>query len=129
MDSLNKDRDIPMPPDVPDVQKLLKSYLHYPYRCDSYKGQPLRKDVYDLTKVILDYLDSKSLPKPRIVLGSRGTVQLEWTRYEWELSIEVVSGEAVIVCQQLTDPDDIYEYVVSKGLPKSLLSVTDWFTW
>lgn len=111
-----------------NIEAILQSYLSYPTGWDSYRGLPLRKDVYDLTREVLNYLHNTHLPEPyHIALGSRGTVQLTWYRDDWEMEIEI-TGQSVIICQQFTAPNEIVEYEVRRGLPKSLLSVTDWFT-
>lgn len=110
-------------------EAILQSFLGYPTGWDSYRGMPLRKDVYDLTRSVLKYLHSMDIPDPHIGLGCRGNVLLTWFRNDWEMEIEITSGETVTICQQFTHPNDIVEYEVRRGLPESLLSVTDWFTW
>lgn len=112
-----------------DTKGFLRSYLQYPRGWDSYGGIPLRKDVYDLAIVILSYLDSRGLPEPYVVLGSEGTVAFEWDRDDWELTIEVTSGQSVTVVQQFSSPDDVIEYEVKGGFPFSLAGITDWFIW
>src|SRR5579872_3088407 len=56
---------------------------------DSYGGLPLKAGAKDLTVRALRWLSHDELPAPAVVLGSGGTVQLEWRTKDKELEVEL----------------------------------------
>src|SRR5712691_9273818 len=65
-------------PWVIDAAKKLEALGRLPTGWDSYGGLPLDSDAKNLTVSALGWLEDKNLPVPAVVLGSAGTVQLEW---------------------------------------------------
>jgi hypothetical protein len=62
---------------------------------DSYGGLPLRQMAKSLTIRVLHYLCEDELPVPAVVLGSAGTVQLEWKAKGKELEIELGENDTM----------------------------------
>jgi len=62
---------------------------------DSYGGVPLKLGSKDLTIRILRCLRTLDLPVPRVVLGSGGTVQLEWRTKDRELDVELRDNNSI----------------------------------
>jgi hypothetical protein len=56
---------------------------------DSYGGRPLKGEARKLTVQVLAWMRFEELPVPSVVLGSGGTVQLEWRRMGKELDVEL----------------------------------------
>jgi hypothetical protein len=54
---------------------------------DSHRGLPLQSQARHLTVEVLDCLKRVPLPTPAVVLGSGGTVHLEWRRRGKELEL------------------------------------------
>ena len=62
---------------------------------DSYSGLPLQRSAKDLTVRTLRWLRSDELPVPAVVLGSGGTVQLEWRTNDKELEVELRDNNTI----------------------------------
>jgi hypothetical protein len=62
---------------------------------DSYGGVPLKRGTKELTLRILDWLGTADLPVPAVVLGSGGTVQLEWRTKGKELDVELRDNNTI----------------------------------
>jgi hypothetical protein len=62
---------------------------------DSYGGYPLRPEARDCTLVALGWMKTERLPTPSVVLGSGGTVQLEWRCKGKELDVHLGTGDCI----------------------------------
>jgi len=76
-------------PWVIDAAKKLEAIGKLPSGWDSYGGAPLDLNARTLTVNALGWLGNENLPVPAVVLGSGGTVQLEWRAGGRELEIEL----------------------------------------
>lgn len=68
----------------------LESLAQLKENWDSHGGLRLRADVRASVARLLDELRTEELPIPAVVLGSAGTVQLEWRVAGRELEIEAL---------------------------------------
>jgi hypothetical protein len=92
---------------------------------DSYGGLALKPVVKDLTIQVLTLLRKDELPVPAVVLGSAGTVQLEWRGGGKELDLELLDNntfEYVTVSRDGT----IEEGEEGVNLPGKLRDLTAW---
>ena len=62
---------------------------------DSYGGHALTPRARDITVQVLGWLNSEELPVPAVVLGSGGTVQLEWRTRGRKLDVDLGEGEEI----------------------------------
>jgi hypothetical protein len=80
---------------VIDASKDLEALGRLQQGWDSYGGLPLQQKSKDFAVRAIGWLDKKSLPSPTVVLGSSGTVQLEWRGRGKELDIDLGTGTAI----------------------------------
>ena len=62
---------------------------------DSYGGLPLQSDARELTVHTIKQLGGENLPVPSVVLGSDGTVQLEWRKGGRELDLDLTDKDRI----------------------------------
>ncbi len=112
-------------PWVIDAAKKLEALGRLPTGWDSYGGLPLDSHAKTLTVSALGWLEDKNLPVPAVVLGSAGTVQLEWRVKGRELEIELGKNETVEFVKLA--PEGVVEEGEEKtNLPQRLRSLTWW---
>ena len=66
-----------------------------PQDWDSYGGLPLKAGAREITVRVLGWLQREDLPIPAVVLGSAGTVQLEWRCGGKELEVDLGDGREI----------------------------------
>ena len=92
---------------------------------DSYGGAALDLAAKKLTVNALGWLANRDLPVPAVVLGSSGTVQLEWRGDGKELEIELGKGGIEFL---KVDPDnESEEGSDNTEIPQRLRELTWWF--
>jgi hypothetical protein len=80
---------------VSEASKKLEKLGSLRQGWDSYGGLPLKPEARDFTVRAIGWLGEEDLPTPAVVLGSGGTVQLEWRYGGKELDVDLGEGEAV----------------------------------
>jgi hypothetical protein len=92
---------------------------------DSYGGLPLQPGAKALTLRALDCLRLSELPTPAVVLGSGGTVQLEWHNRQKELDLELRDDDTVEYVK--VQPDGhMEEGEATKDLALKLRELAQW---
>ena len=92
---------------------------------DSYGGASLDVEAKKMTANALGWLGGNNLPVPAVVLGSSGTVQLEWRANGRELEIELGKNRIEFL---RVDLDGSTEEGEERGdLPHKLRGLTWWF--
>ena len=110
---------------VIDAAKKLEVLGRLPAGWDSYGGLSLDSNAKKLTVSVLGWLGGNELPVPAVVLGSGGTVQLEWRAKGRELEIELRKDNAIEFVK--VDPKgDIEEGEERANLPQRLRGLTWW---
>src|SRR5262245_60983918 len=83
--STPSDCELPIQDDMQDwviaATKKLDALARRQRNWDSYDGLPLRQDARNWTLKVLQWLKSKPLPVPSIVLSSAGNIHLEWRSF------------------------------------------------
>jgi len=113
-------------PWVIDAAKKLEALGKLPAGWDSYGGLPLDSTANKLTVSALGWLEDKNLPVPAVVLGSGGTVQLEWRARGKELEVEL-REDATIDFVKVHANGEIEEGNEKVNLPQRLRGLTWWF--
>jgi hypothetical protein len=80
---------------VIEAAKKLESLARFRTGWDSYGGLPLKREARGLTMQVLGWLQKYDLPVPAVVLGSAGTVQLEWRDKGKELEVELRDNNTI----------------------------------
>jgi hypothetical protein len=80
---------------VIDAAKKLEKLGRRQADWDSYGGLPLKQGIRNFTLVVLHWLRKDDLPVPGVVLGSAGTVQLEWRSKCKELEVELRDNNSI----------------------------------
>ncbi len=112
-------------PWVIEAAKKLEAIGKLPANWDSYQGIPLDMTAKKLTVNALGWLGGNDLPVPAVVLGSAGTVQLEWrTNNGRELEIEL--GNDRIEFVKIYPSGNVEEGEESGNLPTKLQGLTWW---
>jgi hypothetical protein len=114
-------------PWVLDAVKKLQEIGKLSAGWDSYEGVPLDSHARRLTVNALGWLGGNDLPVPAVVLGSSGTVQLEWRVNGKELEIELGRGKIGLL--QVYPGGDIKESEEGEetaDLPQKLRKLTCW---
>jgi hypothetical protein len=92
---------------------------------DSYGGVPLKPGAKGLTVRVLDWLRTDELPVPAVVLGSGGTVQLEWRAKGKELEVEL-RDNSTIEYVKVSTSGDIEEGEATADLSGRLHDLSRW---
>jgi hypothetical protein len=94
---------------------------------DSYDGLPLSAGAKRMTFDALEWLKGQNLPVPAVVLGSSGTVNLEWRTNGKELELELGLGEGGAIEYVKVDAQgEMEEGVESAAIEERLRTLTDW---
>ncbi|MHB1424528.1 MAG: hypothetical protein ACYC3I_15260 [Gemmataceae bacterium] len=80
---------------VLEAAKKLEKLGRFRIGWDSYGGLPLKPNAKGLTLRVLSWLGNDELPVPAVVLGSNGTVQLEWKARGKELEVELQDDDTI----------------------------------
>jgi hypothetical protein len=112
-------------PWVIDAAKKLEALGKLSKGWDSYGGLPLNLNARKLTVSSLGWLEDKNLPVPAVVLGSAGTVQLEWTMKGRELEIELGKDDGIefLKVQPTGETEEGEEKI---NVPQRLRGLTSW---
>lgn len=92
---------------------------------DSYGGLPLKPSAKNLTLRVLEWLRKDELPVPAVVLGSGGTVQLEWKAKGKELEVELRDNDTIEFVK-VSPSGNIEEGETSVNLSGKLHDLTSW---
>jgi hypothetical protein len=92
---------------------------------DSYGGLPLKKGTRTLTVRVLDWLRKDELPVPAVVLGSGGTVQLEWRTKGKELEVELRDNDTIEYVRVFPG-GDIEDGEAAHDISERLQSLSQW---
>jgi hypothetical protein len=92
---------------------------------DSYGGLPLKRGAKQLTLRVLRCLRKDELPVPAVVLGSAGTVQLEWGAKGKELEVELRDNDTIEYVK-VSPQGEIEEGEAAHDLPEKLHELTGW---
>lgn len=92
---------------------------------DSYGGVPLKQGAKNLTVRVLRLLCTDELPVPAVVLGSGGTVQLEWRARDKELEVELRDNDTMEFVK-VSPGGDIEEGEARTDLPARLHDLSHW---
>jgi hypothetical protein len=112
-------------PWVLDAAKKLEAIGKLPAGWDSHGGLTLDPNARKLTASVLGWLGNDNLPVPAVVLGSGGTVQLEWRAKGKELEIEL-GNDNTIEFVMVNPGGEIEEGHQNVGLPQKLRGLTWW---
>jgi hypothetical protein len=95
---------------------------------DSYGGLPLQPDARQRTIQAIRQLEQVDLPEPSVVLGSAGTVQLEWKRGGKELDLDLSdeSGEENFEFAKCYPSGEIEDGIADKNSKAQLQSLAKW---
>jgi hypothetical protein len=110
---------------VMDVAKKLEALGRLPAGWDSYGGLPLDPNAKKLAVSVLGWLGGEELPVPAVVLGSGGTVQLEWRANGKELEVELGKDNSIEFVK-VNPNGDIEEGEERANLPQRLRGLTWW---
>jgi hypothetical protein len=112
-------------PWVIDAVKKLEALGKLSTGWDSYGGLPLSLNAKRLTVSSLGWLENKNLPVPGVVLGSAGTVQLEWRVKGRELEIELGKDDTIefLKVQPNGEAEEGQEKI---NVPQRLRGLTSW---
>jgi hypothetical protein len=111
---------------VIEAAKKLESLGRFRKDWDSYGGLPLKRGANHLTLNVLRWLRTDELPVPSVVLGSGGTVQLEWRAKGKELEIELRDNDTIEFVK-IFPSGDIEEGEAASDLSGKLRDLTLWF--
>jgi hypothetical protein len=108
-----------------EAAKRLDSLVRLQPGWDSHGGVALRADTKQLTLDVINWLKSERLPVPAVVLGSGGTIHLEWRKRGKELEVGI--GERPGLDFIMVYPDgDIEEGQAKHQLPSRVRDLTSW---
>lgn len=110
---------------VMDAAKKLETIGRLPAGWDSYGGLQLDPNAKKLTVWVLGWLGGRELPVPAVVLGSAGTVQLEWRARGRELEIELGKDNSIEFLK-VHPTGDMEEGEARVDLPQKLRGLTWW---
>lgn len=110
---------------VVEAAKKLEALGRFQTGWDSYDGLPLRPGAKRLTLQVLGWLRKDELPIAAVVLGSAGTVQLEWCAKGKELEIELRDNDIIEYVKMLPN-GEIEEGEAASDLSEKLLDLTGW---
>jgi hypothetical protein len=92
---------------------------------DSHRGLPLQPEAKQLTVDVLDWLNRMPLPIPAVVLGSGGTVHLEWRRRGKELELGL-GGPSRMEYLRVHPHGRVEEGEETDNLPSRVRDLTSW---
>ncbi len=92
---------------------------------DSYAGLPLKPEARNFTVRILGWLGREELPVPAVVLGSGGTIQLEWRAKGKELDVELRDNDTIEYVKA-SPGGEIEEGEAGPNLPAKLQHLAGW---
>lgn len=110
---------------VVEAAKKLDRLGRFRVGWDSYGGLPLKPSAQNLTLQVLDWLREDELPVPAVVLGSGGTVQLEWKAKGKELEVELRDNDSIEFVK-VSPSGTIEEGETSVNLSGKLHDLTSW---
>ena len=64
---------------------------------DGYRGEPIKPEIINLAQATLEKLMYDGIPVPSIVAGSNGGVQIEWHTHDYDVEIEIVPPDDILV--------------------------------
>jgi hypothetical protein len=111
---------------VVEAVKKLERLGRFRTGWDSYGGLPLRQGAKGLTLWVLRWLGKDELPVPSVVLGSGGTVQLEWRAKGKELEVELRDNNTIEYAK-LSPGGEIEEGEAVLNLPGKIHDLAEWF--
>jgi hypothetical protein len=111
---------------VIEAAKKLEALARFRKGWDSYGGLPLKQRAKDLTLRVLGWLRKDELPVPAVVLGSGGTVQLEWRTRGKELEIELRDNDSIEFVKVNPDGEIEEEGEAENDLSSRLHDLTAW---
>ncbi len=77
------------------TMEKLQALARLPANWDSHGGLALQPAICHAAMAVLGWLENHELPVPGVVLGSSGTVQLEWQYDGRELQVEILTPVAI----------------------------------
>jgi len=92
---------------------------------DSYGAVPLKRGTKELTLRVLGWLGRDDLPVPAVVLGSGGTVQLEWRTKGKELEVELRDNDTIEYVK-VFPAGDIEEGETAGNLSAKVQDLSQW---
>jgi len=110
---------------VIEAAKKLEALGRFQTGWDSYGGLSLRSGAKHLTLQVLGWLRKEELPIPAVVLGSAGTVQLEWRAKGKELEVEIRDNDTIEYVK-VSPAGEIEEGEAASDLSRKLRDLTDW---
>jgi len=90
---------------VVEAARKLEALGHLRANWDSYGGKPLNQGIKKFTVQVLKSLRNEDLPIPAVVLGSGGTIQLEWHVKQKELEVELRDDNTIEFMKVLQNGD------------------------
>jgi len=110
---------------VVEAAKKLEALERFQQGWDSHGGLPLKGGAKRLTLQVLGWLRKVELPVPAVVLGSAGTVQLEWRAKGKELEVELRDNDTIEYVK-VFPAGEIEEGEASSDLSGKLHNLTAW---
>lgn len=110
---------------VVEAAKKLEALRRFQNGWDSYGGLPLKRGAKHLTLQVLGWLRKDELPIPAVVLGSAGTVQLEWRAKGKELEVEIRDNDSIEYVK-VSAAGEIEEGEAASDLSRKLHDLTGW---
>jgi hypothetical protein len=91
---------------------------------DSYGGSPLKPEARQATVLVMRLLENAELPDPAVVLGSAGSVHLEWRAKGRELDVSLGESDSIEFVKMLAH-GEVEEGSISNLLAE-LRSLAGW---
>lgn len=110
---------------VVEAAKKLEALGRFQAGWDSYEGLSLRPGAKHLTLQVLGWLRKDELPVPAVVLGSAGTVQLEWRAKGKELEVELRDNDTIEYVK-VSAAGEVEEGETTSDLSRKLHDLTSW---
>ena len=108
-----------------EAVKKLEKLSHLERNWDSYDGLPLSPESRIITFDVLGWLKNQDLPVPSVVLGSNGTVHLEWRLKGKELELGF-DGPRAMQYVKVSAEGNIDEGEENAELREKLCVLTSW---
>ena len=110
---------------VAEAQRKLDQLRRLPRGWDSHDGLPLQPEIGTAAQHVLDRLRDQDLPIPAVVLGSGGTVQLEWRQGGKELELEIEGPDSCTFLRVYPD-GHMEEGTIQDDLASGVRRLTRW---
>ncbi|MGH7169348.1 MAG: hypothetical protein ACRELG_03615, partial [Gemmataceae bacterium] len=111
---------------VVEAAKKLEALGRFQKGWDSYDGLPIKLGAKRLALQVLGWLRKDELPVPAVVLGSAGTVQLEWRARGKELEVELRDDDSIEYVKVFPADREIEEGEAASDLSAKLHELTGW---